>query len=152
MPAPARRKRESDAQYATIGELLATYDPWTAPIDEYVQYARRYPDELQKPQLVGSQAKRLRLGSAHEGFHTDEIAKRDNHICHVCYTHVDRHELSLDHVVPITLGGDHTRANSRIAHRDCNWARGSGPQAVDIRSLLPGPPQPPTRATKENNT
>jgi hypothetical protein len=32
---------------------------------------------------------------------------------------------SEDHIVPVSLGGDHTRANCRAAHISCNAARGA---------------------------
>lgn len=33
---------------------------------------------------------------------------------------------TLDHVVPVSLGGTNSRENSRAAHRRCNSARGAG--------------------------
>lgn len=38
---------------------------------------------------------------------------------------------SIDHVIPLSVGGDNTRANVQLAHRRCNTAknnRGGGEQ------------------------
>ncbi|MGW0626438.1 HNH endonuclease [Streptomyces sp. NPDC002758] len=61
-----------------------------------------------------------------------EIAERDGWRCHLCGDPVDP-ELSwpdplspsLDHVVPLSLGGPHTPENVRLAHLSCNSAKGN---------------------------
>jgi 5-methylcytosine-specific restriction endonuclease McrA len=53
----------------------------------------------------------------------DEIFARDGERCHICGKPVRRDQMSLDHIVPIALGGSHTMANVRLAHRRCNYRR-----------------------------
>ena len=55
----------------------------------------------------------------------DEIAERDNHLCHICGLFCSVHDLTLDHVVPLSKGGAHTKENIRIAHRECNSRKGN---------------------------
>lgn len=67
------------------------------------------------------------------------LSKRDNNICHICDEEVDWNDYyidnkgtyicgnkypSIDHVVPIALGGKHQKDNVRLAHRVCNSKKG----------------------------
>jgi 5-methylcytosine-specific restriction endonuclease McrA len=61
-----------------------------------------------------------------------EIANRDQWRCHLCGSAVDSDlswpdpmSPSLDHVVPLSLGGPHTPENVRLAHVRCNTAKGN---------------------------
>jgi 5-methylcytosine-specific restriction endonuclease McrA len=75
-----------------------------------------------------------KLGNgAPEKFTRTEIGERDGWICGICGEPVDRTlrfpdkmSPSLDHVIPLSLGGEHSPANSRIAHWICNVRRGIG--------------------------
>lgn len=59
-----------------------------------------------------------------EDVRREEIARRDNHTCHICGKWVSVHEASLDHVVPLAKGGEHTHSNIRLAHKVCNSKKG----------------------------
>jgi 5-methylcytosine-specific restriction endonuclease McrA len=70
--------------------------------------------------------------AAPETFTRTEIGDRDDWTCGICGLPVDktlrfpdRQSPSLDHVIPLSLGGHHTQANSRIAHWICNVRRGA---------------------------
>ena len=54
----------------------------------------------------------------------DEIAERDNHTCYLCNKWVSVHDSALDHVVPLSKGGGHTRSNVRLTHSTCNSKKG----------------------------
>lgn len=67
-----------------------------------------------------------------EEFTVQEIFVRDKGICHLCKKDIDLafprfHPLSLtiDHIIPISRGGDHTRANVKVAHWSCNCSKGN---------------------------
>lgn len=67
-----------------------------------------------------------------ETFTLREIAERDGWTCHLCGKRVPDVEYSyqptdatLDHLVPVSAGGPHTRANVRLAHMLCNSKRGT---------------------------
>lgn len=55
-----------------------------------------------------------------------EIYKRDGGRCHICGRRVAKKDMSLDHLVPVSKGGDHVRTNVRLAHLACNVRRGAG--------------------------
>lgn len=66
-----------------------------------------------------------------ESFTIQDILRRDGDGCHLCGHKVPAAELSLDHLIPISLGGPHTSQNVAIAHRRCNTARGVRPLASE---------------------
>lgn len=88
----------------------------------------------QKERATGMRHKgRVRRDAVVETFTTREIAERDGWRCHICGKKVpDRPykakalDPTLDHLVPVSAGGDHTRANVALAHNRCNYERNTG--------------------------
>ena len=80
----------------------------------------------------------LRKKATIEVFTHLEIFERDRWVCGLCGKKVDNRlkypnplSAALDHVVPLSRGGDHSRANTQLAHFACNsvkGARGGGEQ------------------------
>lgn len=106
------------------------------------KYAREYRKanpERAKTWSKGSKSgkvnnrKRLKPGAHSSHYTRDFILKRDRHACYLCGLPVDltaSHvqgqpgwELypHLDHVVPLSRGGDDTPANVRTTHAKCNY-------------------------------
>ena len=61
-----------------------------------------------------------------------DIYDRDHGICYLCSKEIDlslhynhRDSFTLDHMIPLVLGGDTTRANLASAHRSCNSRKGT---------------------------
>lgn len=62
-----------------------------------------------------------------ERFNSIEIYERDRWICQLCKKRVNKrlsyphpYSASLDHIIPLSKGGNHTRANVHLAHLTCN--------------------------------
>lgn len=79
----------------------------------------------------GHQSRARKFGVKREPFGVAEIYERDNWTCGICGDHVDPERKwpdqmcpSLDHIVPLSMGGSHTRDNARCAHWLCNSLRG----------------------------
>jgi len=53
-------------------------------------------------------------------FTLDDIFERDRARCHLCGKKVVRSEATMDHIVPVSQGGEHSLANVALAHRSCN--------------------------------
>lgn len=60
------------------------------------------------------------------------VFARDDWTCGICSAPVnpdlaypDPMSVSLDHIVPLSLGGEHTEANTRCSHLVCNVRRGN---------------------------
>lgn len=61
-----------------------------------------------------------------ERFSRAEIYERDGRRCHICGEHIPRRQFVIDHLVPLSKGGPHTRDNVAAAHARCNLRRADG--------------------------
>ena len=66
-------------------------------------------------------------GVAYEPINRNKVYERDGWRCGLCYRKIDKrlngnHQMSatLDHIIPVSLGGDHLYLNVQAAHRRCN--------------------------------
>jgi hypothetical protein len=71
-------------------------------------------------------------GGIVENFTDLEIFERDSYICGLCDEDIDsslrhphRFAPSLDHILPVTKGGNHTRDNVQASHLICNMRKGN---------------------------
>ena len=60
------------------------------------------------------------------------VFERNNWICQLCQTPVSKSKnrnlvdiASLDHIIPISKGGEHSYANTQLAHLSCNIRKGA---------------------------
>jgi len=76
------------------------------------------------PEAVFNQyaTRRARMGGSAnvEPVLRQAIYDRDKGICGICGEFVERKAMTLDHLVPISRGGEHTADNLQTAHRVCN--------------------------------
>lgn len=101
---------------------------------------KRYRDSKPEARTVYTEAKRsadqrrraLKLGATVEKFKSVEVFERDGWICGLCGDPVDRtlswphpQSASLDHVLPLSRGGPHSKANTQLAHLTCNVIKGA---------------------------
>lgn len=54
------------------------------------------------------------------------IIQRDSSICHICGETVEPNDINLDHLIPLSKGGEHTVVNLRVSHFRCNRLRSDG--------------------------
>ena len=66
------------------------------------------------------------------------IIKRDKSTCHICGKKVAFSKIELDHIIPISKGGEHTQANVAVAHKKCNRQKYNKVYPVQI-ALFDGP-------------
>lgn len=65
-----------------------------------------------------------------------EVLRRDNHACRYCGRTAPEVELTVDHVVPVSLGGSDDPKNLVAACRDCNGGKtSSNPDAPLVESV-----------------
>ncbi len=60
---------------------------------------------------------------AADHFTLRQLAERDNWRCHICHRRVSQQSASIDHLIPISDGGQHTLVNVALAHAKCNSNR-----------------------------
>lgn len=54
-----------------------------------------------------------------------EIIARDASTCHICREICSPDEIHLDHIVPLSRGGEHAEANLAVSHAICNQRKGT---------------------------
>jgi hypothetical protein len=93
------------------------------------RWQRRNPDAVRSR---NSLRRARRRSVTFERFRHEEIFNRDGWRCQICRRPVDRNaprfhprSPTLDHVIPLSQGGPHTKANTRCACWSCNASRGN---------------------------
>ena len=72
-------------------------------------------------------------GGEYEQFTRDEIYNRDGGICHLCKRKCPPTRWHLDHLIPISKGGPHTRKNVAVSCPKCNQTKNRyGPSQLRI--------------------
>lgn len=95
------------------------------------------PSVIRLIQMVHKPRPRIKLSRR-------EIFRRDEYTCQYCGKHTN--ELTLDHVLPKHLGGQHEWTNIVAACSGCNHRKG-GRQLSDVHMILLQPPkEPPANA------
>lgn len=61
------------------------------------------------------------------------IIARDRSLCHICGLSVSHADMSLDHLIPLAVGGEHSARNLAVAHILCNKKRGKGYLPAQLR-------------------
>lgn len=79
-----------------------------------------------------SRARKLRRARTWDGVTDPAIFERDRWRCWICGKRIGKklryphpRSASIDHEVPLSLGGDDTALNKHAAHLGCNVARGN---------------------------
>lgn len=69
-----------------------------------------------------------------------ELFRKDGGICQICHDPVsmdvrwpDPRSASIDHIIPLSKGGDHTWRNVQLAHLGCNCSKND---KIDDAALL----------------
>lgn len=125
-----KRKQTAEYRRKQDPELLAqAREQWVA----YLR-ANRDTDAFKEARRANDARRRARkVGATVEKFKHVEIFERDDWVCGICsgdidpsLSYPDPMSVSLDHVLPLARGGDHSRANTRASHLRCNIVRHVG--------------------------
>ena len=65
----------------------------------------------------------LKAGATHQPYKVEDIIRRDRGICGLCHKRVAKEEQSIDHILPLSLGGADAPHNVQVAHLRCNSAK-----------------------------
>jgi len=91
-----------------------------------------YASPLDSRRARTQRRKARERGATIERFGAHEVFERDGWVCGLCTEPVDRsvahpHPMSasLDHIVPLSKGGKHSRDNTQCSHLTCNVAKGA---------------------------
>lgn len=87
------------------------------------RYRKRHPDRVRDHQ-ANAQARRRKAHMV-ERVYRKEVHTRDNGRCYLCSDPITFEEMHLDHVIPLSRGGEHSYANVKAACARCNLVKGS---------------------------
>lgn len=80
------------------------------------------PDKQSEYQLA--RLSRLR-GQFVERVYRSVLFRRDKGLCGLCGKKVDPANWHMDHIVPLSRGGEHSYANTQVSHPFCNVSKGA---------------------------
>lgn len=73
-----------------------------------------------------SRIKRARIRSVYvERIVFEDVVERDRWLCGICGKRVKPEDATLDHIKPLSKGGEHSYANVQLAHFTCNCKKGA---------------------------
>lgn len=101
-----------------------------ANLERYREYSRKHnakrsAEMAQKLKSWTHQNRELRKAARKEHVDVMVLIDRDRGRCGICHLQVEPGEQSIDHILPITQGGEHSYANTQLAHRRCNQQKGN---------------------------
>lgn len=92
------------------------------------QYRAENPDKYRQ---YNTKRRKLLKGAKQEPYTKEELVVRDAGICQICNKPVESADgmdpmgPTIDHIQPLSKGGDDTLANVQLAHRKCNGTKGA---------------------------
>lgn len=86
---------------------------------------RRWQRKAQRANDGHARRRARKADATIEHFTRQEIIDRDKSTCHLCGKHCDPIDIHLDHVIPLSRGGDHSRENVKVACSQCNMRKGA---------------------------
>jgi hypothetical protein len=97
-----------------------------------------YKNEWSRKNGSGHRARAKRFGVKYTPINKTAIFERDKWICGLCGEPVDKiipwpdlECATLDHIIPMSLGGDHVESNVQLAHFFCNLLKRGENQELD---------------------
>lgn len=90
--------------------------------EQHRLYAERHPDRKADHSL--RYWARLK-GARAESVSRLVVLERANGICGICQKPVDPNDFHVDHIIPLSMGGDHSYANTQPSHPFCNTSKGA---------------------------
>ena len=90
-------------------------------------YRKRNPDKVSDWDRTAKIKRHRLLANAEcdSGITLDSLYTRDGGICGICSLLCDREDASIDHICPLSKGGDHIWNNIQLAHHKCNSSKGN---------------------------
>lgn len=98
--------------------------------------------EGKSPKRKARSAARRGATAGPSDFSSAEIAERDGWVCGLCGSGIPkRHRwpqplsLSIDHIVPVSFGGEHSARNVQASHLRCNQSKGARSRHSQLRLI-----------------
>ncbi len=123
--AAKRRARARDATRINARELEAKRKYREANREAAREACRRSKAANPQPDRDSKARRRARKAEVVEPVKRAVVFDRDKGICGICGKPVDPLEWHMDHIKPLSRGGEHTYENVQVSHPLCNWEKGA---------------------------
>lgn len=123
------RESHKTDRYAKAAEWRAAHPEKTREL--YKRWATNNPDK--RHALNQQRRARKRNAPVIERISRTLVYKRDKGICSLCHRPVKKAEMSLDHIIPLSKGGEHSYKNICLTHLGCNIRKGNRPTIQQLR-------------------
>jgi len=120
--ARTRRWKEANADRDRARKQRYNRENRAAILEYERQYRRSHPVEFKAKYAL---RRARRYGATVEVVIAAEVFKRDRWRCGLCGKRVARRDATVDHIVPLARGGEHSYRNAQTAHFRCNAAKGA---------------------------
>lgn len=117
----AERQASARARAENPEKVRAAYRAWYARSGrEYHRQWREENRDLVHSINARSDARRRAAILSGEKINRRDVFERDEGVCHICGDAVEFAAMEVDHVIPLSRGGQHSLANVSTSHRSCN--------------------------------
>jgi hypothetical protein len=113
---PARLAYMADYRAANGEKVRAAIARWEQDNPLRVRELKRNREHARRARLRGSFVEYVDVRVVYE---------RDEGICGICGIFVEIDDFHLDHVIPVSRGGEHSYANTQTSHALCNIRKGA---------------------------
>ena len=132
---PEKVKEHSARSRDNRREVLRVYQNTPERRRQIAEWAQAHPEALRaadrrwsakNPEKIADKARRrraLRRTAFVERVEMSVLVDRDRGMCGVCGAKVRPEDRSGDHILPLSKGGAHSYANTRLVHLGCNSKR-----------------------------
>lgn len=137
---PERVRARKRAEYQRDREkIVARVRRWNAAnpgraLERALRWQKANPEKVYARNSI--RRARVKHAPKVERVSRQAIIERDDGICQICRQPVPPDQIHLDHIVPLSQGGDHTAANLRLTHKLCNLRRKRKGYAEQLRIAL----------------
>jgi hypothetical protein len=119
---PDRNKELWTQNNARVNALRAE-DPERFRAYQRQRWANYSPEQRARYREWRQNRRALLLAAFVEDVQLADVLIRDSGICGICGAPIMEDTIEMDHIVPISRGGLHERANVQVAHQWCNRSK-----------------------------
>jgi len=121
------RERRQENHAEELARELAYRERHRQELRQYMYefYRRNYEREARRGRHAAQVRRARKQGCLVKPVDLEQVLLRDAGICGICGRPVPPEELSFDHIVPLSRGGPHHIDNLQVAHRVCNFRKGT---------------------------
>ena len=92
----------------------------------YAEYQKHYAkDNKERVNAWSAKRRALKLKATVEDFTAQDVLDKWGTDCHICKKSIDALDWHMEHVVPLSKGGEHSLSNVKPSHPICNLSKGA---------------------------